>query len=91
MSQNYYDDYIAPFLVFSSFILLYLLTFIKPEIEDLEKHYKDYKEKKDIKNIKIDPYLPFYIPSSPLMSPYYTYITRERGEDKTYVFSTTTS
>ena len=51
------DIYMIGYLIFSSIILLYMMTFIKPEIEKLEE------------DNKINPYLPFCI-SSPLMSPY---------------------
>ena len=91
MNQNYYDDYIVPLLIFSSFILIYLLTFIKPEIEDLERYYQDEKqekEKKQKKKIKIDPYLPFYM-ISPLSSP--LYIRDIRGEQYRYDLTTTMS
>jgi len=51
------DIYMIGYLIFSSVVLLYMMTFIKPEIEKLEDENK------------INPYLPFCV-SSPLISSY---------------------
>ena len=69
-----YDDYILWYLFGSAIILIYLTTFIKPEIDKIEAQNKDIKDIKDIKNnkIKVDPYIPFYI-NSPLSSPIFSY------------------
>ena len=66
-----YDDYILWYLFASAIILVYLTTFIKPEIEKMEEQNKDAKFNKDNK-VKVDPYLPFYI-NSPLSSPILSY------------------
>jgi hypothetical protein len=72
-----YDDYILWYLFASAIILVYLTTFIKPEIEKMEEQNKDNKDTKNSKNdkankVKVDPYLPFYI-NSPLSSPILSY------------------
>lgn len=79
MTTEIYDDYILWYLFGSAIILIYLTTFIKPEIDKIEAQNKDIKnnkDNKDIKNnkdkIKVDPYLPFYI-NSPLSSPIFSY------------------
>ena len=63
-----YGDYILWYLFASSIILIYLTTFIKPEIEKMEEQNKDNRNNK----VKVDPYLPFYI-KSPLSSPILSY------------------
>lgn len=53
----------------SAILLTYMLTFVKPEPDEDDKHERD-DSKKSL--LKIDPYIPFrfqkYIPS-PLLSP----------------------
>jgi len=69
-----YDDYILWYLFASAIILVYLTTFIKPEIEKMEEQNKDNKNAKNgkVNKVKVDPYLPFYI-NSPLSSPILSY------------------
>lgn len=59
------DIYMIGYLIFSSIVLLYMMTFIKPEIE--EDSIK--KVNSLIPINRVNPYLPFCI-SSPLMSSY---------------------
>lgn len=65
-----YDDYILWYLFVSAIILVYLTTFIKPEIEKMEEQNKQNKDNKE--KLKVDPYFPFYI-NSPLTSPILSY------------------
>lgn len=61
---------IVSLLSFSALILIYMMTFLKPEKEDQEEI--PLVENKKEKKLQINPYLPFTSPTS--SSPfYYTY------------------
>ena len=61
---------IVSLLSFSALILIYMMTFLKPEKDDQQE--TPLLEKEQEKKLRINPYLPFMSPTS--YSPfYYTY------------------